>query len=599
MTTGNASPVLEPLKDYASLLQSIKNLPEPEPGKVRVFRGQNGNYPQMLATGSRPQKLINSSLFGMATRVLVQSLLSEIDINLELDMMLFWTQAVAQHYGPGSSYLDVTYSLDVALWFALHEYKPVGVTLVFGEGDQPDPANDIYRKEHWVTYPDWTKTAYLYVFDAPKWKPGLGSTHGQLIDLADAPPIFSSSARMRAQSGCLLDAGVDRAKADLSDCFKVAPIPIAWPMTGAPKLNWTSEDLFPGPEIDEWYKRFLAIPLVPQPDRSTPPQITMAHPVPVTVYMPREKERALAVMNCEVGISPALMYSTLGNPTLEPYDPVSQKSEKLALSDATVIVVESPLRFITPPIDYDGWNQALLWGDISESVPVFESLPNPAGSASLQNVFVEFSPLDAPSAEGAAASGQDAQILRGAWVARNGSGLSASLFFQSFPGGQTMQAALGKIVLDASTNTIRYEFHGDHSSAGATVEWRELTAIPIFAKPVFTVLFILRELSPTLKALPFPSVVTDAGTESQKMWVDVSKDAARLLRVRDSRNSRPVHFLRGVELDESFVSPRPVGGLALSLNMPYAKIDAAAIRSAIAAKFEASDATHPEQIKEA
>jgi hypothetical protein len=295
----------------------------------------------MLATGSRPQKLINSSLFGMATRVLVQSLLSEIDINLELDMMLFWTQAVAQHYGPGSSYLDVTYSLDVALWFALHEYKPVGVTLVFGEGDQPDPANDIYRKEHWVTYPDWTKTAYLYVFDAPKWKPGLGSTHGQLIDLADAPPIFSSSARMRAQSGCLLDSGLDRAQADLSDCFKVAPIPIAWPMTGAPKLNWTSEDLFPGPEIDEWYKRFLAIPLVPQPDRSIPPQITVAHPVPVTVYMPREKERALAVMNCEVGIAPALMYSTLGDPTLEPYDPVSQKSVKLALSDATVIVVES------------------------------------------------------------------------------------------------------------------------------------------------------------------------------------------------------------------------------------------------------------------
>jgi hypothetical protein len=33
--------------------------------------------------------------------------------------------------------------------------------------------------------------------------------------------------------------------------------------------------------------------------------------------------------------------------------------------------------------------------------------------------------------------------------------------------------------------------------------------------------------------------------------------------------------------------------------MPYSKIDATAIRSAVAAKFEASNASHPEQIKEA
>jgi hypothetical protein len=592
MPTGNAPTIKESIKDYQSLQKLISSLPIPAPGKVRVFRGQNRNYEKTLASGSRPQKLVNASLFNIATRVVAQDVIGQIDINLELDMLMFWTQALAQHYGPGSWYLDVTYSLDMALWFALHEYHPVGVTIVFGTGNEPDPANDILRREELIAYPRWNDSAWLYVFDVPKWKPGDQAAHGVLIDLADAPPVFSSSPRMKVQSACLLSSGVDEKQHDLSDCL-TATIPITWPMTGAPKLDRTVEEVFPGPEHDDWYRRFLSIPLAPQPDRSTPPQITMGHPLPVTIYMPDRKERAMKVMQFENGLTPALLYTTMGNPVREPYDPVLQKSVKRALADATILVVESPLRFMTPPSDYDGWNQELLWGEISDSVTVFDGPSHAAGSASLQNVFVEFSPLESPWVGSPEVAAQEVEVLRAAWLARNGAGLSFSLFFQSLPSDRIMEVTLNRVELDAKTKTIQYEGHISDGGGGAKVEWKKVTDQRIIAKPLFTVLLILRELSPIVKAAPFPSLVTDAGYDSQQMFVNVSREGARLLRVKDSRTGKSLHFLRGLELSESFVSPKEQGMLHLEVKLPYSKLDASSIRAIVAAKSKEFEAAHP------
>jgi hypothetical protein len=593
MTAGNVPTIKEPITDYESLRRLINVLPGPASGKVRVFRGQNMHYEKILASGSRPQKLVNASLFNIATRVVAQDVIGQIDINLELDMMMFWTQALAQHYGPGSGYLDVTHSLDMALWFALHEYHPVGVTIVFGSGTAPDPANDILRREELVAYPRWNNPAWLYVFDVDKWQPGDQAMHGHLIDLADAPLAFSSSPRMRAQSACLLSSGVDEKQTDLSDCLAAAPIPIAWPMTGAPGLDRGVEEVFPGPESDDWYRRFLSVPLAPQPDRSTPPQITLGHPLPVTIYMPERKERAMEVMQFENGLRPALLYTTMGNPVLEPYDPVSKKSIKHALSDATILVAESPLRFILPPSDYDGWNQELLWGEVNDSVNVFDKTSHPVGATSLQNVFVEFSPLESPGIGSPDAAHQELGVLRAAWLVRNGSGLGFSLFFQSQSSDQIMEVPLPRIQLDATTKTIQYEARTTDGSGGEKVEWKNLTSLRMIAKPLFTVLLILRELSPIFKAAPFPSLVVDAGTDSQKMFVRVSREGARLLGVQDSRSGKVLHFLRGLELGETFVGPEEQETLQLGGKLPYAKLDAAAIRALVAAKAKAFETAHP------
>ena len=297
-------------------------------------------------------------------------------------------------------------------------------------------------------------------------------------------------------------------------------------------------------------------------------------------------------MQCENGLIPALIYSTLDNPTLEPYDPVSKRSAKYSLNDATIIVVESPLRFLTPPVAYDGWNQGLLWSDISDSVPVFHAPSHVAGSVSLQNVFVEFSPLETPSFSGAGDSTPTAELIRAAWLVRNGSGLSISLFIQTFPSGQIAGATIHRAAMDASTGTIRWESRTNQAGAGEKIEWKELTEMDLFAKQVFTILLILRELSPILKAAPFPSYVFDAGTDGQKMMVSSGKAAARLLRVQDSRTSRPLHFLRKPGLDEAFVGGRPQSALVFEINQPYSKIDPAWFRSTIAANAEAYEAAH-------
>jgi FRG domain len=594
MASTSVSNECKPLRDYASVLQAIKSLPAPAPGRVRVFRGQTVDHPKMLASAFRVKsKTLNSPLFDLSTRVVAQDLLGQININLELDMMLFWLQAVAQHYGPGSSYLDVTHSLDVALWFALHESQTHEVKMVHGPGVAPDPKNDILRVESWLGFGRWEKTGYLYVFDVRKWRIEEEVGHGDLIDLAEAPPVFFSS-RMRVQSGCLLTSGPNPRKTDLRDCLAGTPIAVAWPMTGASGFNRATEDMFPGPQQDNWYKRFLSIPLVPQPDATTE-EITMGHPLPLTIYLPDQQKRAREVMRCTNGLLPALMYSSIGDQTLDLYDPGSQKYVKQHLRDATILILESPLRFFTPPANYDGWNQGLLCSDISDSICAFDASDQRAGWADLRNVFVEFSPLDSPELSRPEDScsgwlkrlvkGQrvPAIVLRAVWLVRSGTQLSVSVYYQNLTNNQVTTIQMGRIALDSSTGTIRYGLTPQNPSASQSqTYWKDLAEFTTLTKPVFTVLYVLRELSPILKAAPFPEIVTDAGTDNQKMLVRVSKESARLLRVKDSRTSQLLHFVRGLELSESFLPEGRGGAFEFKVNMPFSKLDPAWIRRKIA-----------------
>jgi|CZKJ01.1.fsa_nt_gi hypothetical protein len=607
MTSTSAPNERKPLQDYASVLQAIRSLPTPAPGRVRVFRGQTEDHPKMLASAFRPKaKMLNSSLFNLSTRVVAQDLLRQIDTNLELDMMMFWLEAVAQHYGPGSSYLDVTHSLEVALWFALHESQTHEVKALHGPGVAPDPRNDIVRTESWLGFGRWEKTGYLYVFDVRKWRSGEDVGHGDLIDLAAAPPVFFSS-RMRAQSGCLLTSGPDPKKTNLRDCLATTPIPVGWPMTGASGLNRATEDMFPGPKQDNWYKRFLSIPLVPQPDPTTK-EMTMGHPLPLTVYSPDQQKRVREVMECANGLLPALMYSSIGDQTLDLYDPQSQKYVKQLLRDATILILESPLRFFTPPADYDGWNQGLLCGDISDSIYAFDVSAQRAGLVSLRNVFVEFSPLDSPELSRPEDSwrgwlkrlvkGQrvPATVLRAVWLVRSGSQLSVSVFYQNLSNNQVTTIQMRRIALDSSTGIIRYGLRPQNPGASQSqTQWEDLAKFTTLTKPVFTVLYVLRELSPILKAAPFPEAVSDAGTDNQKTLVRVSKESARLLRVKDSRTSQLLHFVRGLELNESFLPEGRGGTFVFEVNMPFSKLDPAWMRRSLAAnaaRFE-SDGTAP------
>ena len=570
------TPGSQPFTDYAALQQFLATLPPPAPGKVRVYRGQNKNHPQILASGSRPIQPPNVTLFDFSTRIVAQNLLQQpIDTDLELNMLMFWIQAVAQHYGPSSWYLDVTHSLEMALWFALQaaEYKKVYIP--YGPGEKLDPATDILSTETWLRFQPTQAPGYLYVFDAPKYSSAGSVAHGELVDLAEAPPVFSSSLRMQAQKACLLASGADPQQADLSDCLITAPIPVNWPMTGASGLDRTVDDIFPGPAKDEWYRRLLSIPLVPCPDVEDPTRLSIGHPLPVTIYLSENAEARQAVLNCAAASEPVLTYSAVPEhafalPNLEGSDLRTFSSR-----EATLMLLESPLMFVTPPAENDGWNQALLCQDISESVPAYDAKGEVTGQASLNNVFVEFSPLEDPDSSG----GQLGRI-RGAWLVRSGSEMAFNLFCQQSDGGTFMDVALRRIVIDTASGRMRYAAIKE-TPAGKQVEWHDLLAVPMVAKPLFTVLLLLRELSPLWKALPLPSLVVDAGTDSQKMMVDVSHGSARLLHVQDTRNGQALHFVRANNMKDSFAAPQAEKAFTITGNYQYSRLDPAWIRSAI------------------
>jgi len=167
-----------------------------------------------------------------------------------------WIEAIAQHYGPGSTFLDVTRSLDVALWFALHEPRPISATHEMGPDRPLKPVQGIPLIEEWWEYQRWSDPGgYLYVFDVSEWDGTGFPVHGQLLDLSSRP-ILSKSSRIQEQAACLVaaDSGID--SGNLTSFLSHEPILVALPMDGAPRLDESADAMFPDPSQDPWYDLF-------------------------------------------------------------------------------------------------------------------------------------------------------------------------------------------------------------------------------------------------------------------------------------------------------------------------------------------------------
>lgn len=137
-----------PIKTYSELKEELSRLGEPPPGYVRVFRGQTEEHGSMLPSGLRPGAKRDAvwdycatqfarERFGVANR----GAFSEQD-----------TVAIAQHYGVGSPFLDVTRCLDVALWFALHKSRYDRADHWVGPRERLDQTQDIKLTDTWCAY---------------------------------------------------------------------------------------------------------------------------------------------------------------------------------------------------------------------------------------------------------------------------------------------------------------------------------------------------------------------------------------------------------------------------------------------------------------
>ena len=165
-----------PVRDLAGVKKQLKQLGRPRPGFVRLFRGQDRTYPTLLPSARRP----NSSwdlrrVWKVYAHKLSLYLSKETPTDrgqAALDTFAYWLNAMAQHYGGGSEYLDVTHDLEIALWFALHKVRKI---LVDGKEVVPGIYLGIFGNTEAENFPFAAKpkaspvdTGYLYVFDVPR-----------------------------------------------------------------------------------------------------------------------------------------------------------------------------------------------------------------------------------------------------------------------------------------------------------------------------------------------------------------------------------------------------------------------------------------------
>jgi hypothetical protein len=109
----------DPITTYRQLREHLSDLGNPPRGYVRVYRGQTKDHGTMLPSGLRAGGARRDPVWHYWSALASRELLGAPDQLVSSADEAVWIEAIAQHYGPGSNFLDVTHSLDVALWFAL------------------------------------------------------------------------------------------------------------------------------------------------------------------------------------------------------------------------------------------------------------------------------------------------------------------------------------------------------------------------------------------------------------------------------------------------------------------------------------------------
>lgn len=478
-----------------------------------------------------------------------------------------WFNAIAQHYGPGSDFLDVTHSVEVALWFALNADEQFTESGVIGPDGSPDPARDHVITTELLRFRPWEGTGYLYAFDVPKWSGESAlATAGVLVDLAEAPEVFSSSPRMRAQSACLIYCrNPDGSHLDMrTHLVAGASLLVRRPVTGVTGLECRTCDIFPSPAIDKWYSKFLCVPMSYAP-RLAPP--TLRRSIPVTVYADPENEAYTEETRCrDVALPSPLIHQVVGAMNAAQATSAAEGLEKL-----TPIVLEAPMKYPYAPGDSIQWHHGLLWSDVPRSCTLYDLDDlEQCGEVSLLNVLFEFSLLEDVGWDRLVEERKSLDLLRGVWRTTN----EVSVAFVS----QMIRVrGLGcsdfmSLTFDPPSQQIMFR-----RSMGGHESLVPIASEPHLAKPILIALMLLRYLSPALKAEPLPQL-----TVGDKMIVAYARDAARLFQVQTTHSTWFVLRDRSNPA-EPFTRPTSDdGGLQLNWSEPFQRMPLDELRNAVA-----------------
>jgi hypothetical protein len=567
-----------PLTSLPDLETAVRDLPPVAPGKVRVFRGQTADYPGIVPAAFRTHLERNKVWFFYSRTLLLDITLLDImqdaaasAIEQELQVWTLWLQALAQHYGSGSRYLDVSHSMESAAWFALHKSGARIDQTVMGP---PGPASpfDMPGEIKWLTYSQATEPGYFYAFDVDVWD-GVSALLPDLslVDLSHAPEPFVTP-RMLAQHGCLIAAGAGEGHDLRKHCVPGTPLRIAWPMSGSSYVRHSVEEMFPSPELDPWYRRFLRVPMDPAVDPKTG-RVLMKRILPVTLYLGETDAYNAAINATEAFLYPPLIHKV-----------ARQGGEQWGanrIADAAPIVLEAPLLKAFAPAGSDLWNHELLLRGIAPEVMTYDAgSEEPRGVTGTANVLFQFSNFEELFWE--RSNKPDAQdlLVRGVWLCRSQQELIAVLICQQFPGTSIASWSPARIRLDPGTRRLQVQ------PVGSGLDWAPLSTVPILAKPVIIALQMLRALSPAPKpeASPGTSLMSPEGN---RYVVRIVADAARLVRAADPAQVADWYVMRDAE-NEPYTEPKgDVRSVTLRDPRAFADIEAATIEAAISGAFAA------------
>jgi hypothetical protein len=159
-------------------------------------------------------------------------------------------QAVLQHYGWHSFYLDASSSVAVSAWFASHAFEP-RLRLMMSEDHNEDP---VFLKSLHAEYKQGKGLRQIYVLDREKIENHIG-----LIDLS-ALSVKGTRLRFLVQSAFLV--GPLRNQPLPKECYLahiVAPCHAFRALAEENNLSETN-DLFPSPSEDPVLRSLLALP---------------------------------------------------------------------------------------------------------------------------------------------------------------------------------------------------------------------------------------------------------------------------------------------------------------------------------------------------
>ncbi len=499
-----------------------------------------------------------------------------------------WIEAIAQHYGPGSPFPDVTRSLDVALWFALHEARRICASHEIGPNGPSEPTRDIPLIEQWWEYQRWSEHpgGCLYVFDVTEWD-GTGSpAHGQLLDLSSRP-ILSKSSRIRAQAACLLAADSAINCGSLAPWLRGDPILVSWPMDGASGLDSLTDLMFPDPSKDSWYDLFLSIPLTWLVDRGTG-RLRLARPLPVSCYRYQLDDKTREVLARPKFIAPNPVYPAVVDDLSISLTSASSGMRKFCGEDATRILFEAPVLSWLLRISPEMWNPAILSTDLTDAVEAIDLIDRSQRERiGLTNVFMEFSPLENTDWYRIRQAEPDVESLRALWLVSHDDCFGLYLFPQRVGanGPELVVAGPFEFSFDERSGTLWRRDPGKTFLVKS--EWTSLRD-----KAFWIALSMLRALSPAAKTDPSAISQTRQDDGTYTITVPVRRAIAQLRRVVESRSGRQWYVARN-PLNEAPFFPGTggpyVGTLLFDAQVPWAQIDPRFVHRLIAEKVPRDD----------